>query len=194
MFPFPSPAAGAGAHTRLLAPGAWPSGVTHLDAFYASSCPAPAQHQPPQEQICFDQILGKTQNRGSFTHTDKYEGSLNLFLCISHRQKHDLAVLCKILVQNVSQFLRVFHHTESMDASIDPILPITVVVIPASVTFYEGFEHAVLDAVGVVGLIRPPVGVLSYRVAFVPTKFSCKQKSKALKTGLAPCSAPGMWR
>ena len=117
---------------------------------------------------------------GSFTHTDNYEGSLNLFLCISHRQKHDLAVLCKILVQNVSQFLRVFHHTESMDASIDPILPITVVVIPASVTFYEGFEHAVLDAVGVVGLIRPPVGVLSYRVAFVPTKFSCKQKSKAL--------------
>ena len=81
-----------------------------------------------------------------------------------------------------------------MDASINPILPITVVVIPASVTFYEGFEHAVLlDAVGVVGLIRPPVGVLSYRVAFVPTKFSYKQKLKALNRILfAPCSTPGM--
>ena len=80
-----------------------------------------------------------------------------------------------------------------MDASINPILPITVVVIPASVTFYEGFEHAVLDAVGVVGLIRPPVGILSYRVAFVPTKFSCKQKLKALNRILfAPCSTPGM--
>merc|ERR1719410_1695838 len=76
-------------------------------------------------------------------------------------------------VVNVSQYiLRVFHHTKSMDASINPILAITVVVIPASVTLHEGFEHAVLDAVSVVGLIRPPVGVLSYRVAFVPTKFS----------------------
>ena len=63
-------------------------------------------------------------------------------------------------------------HTKSMDASINPILAITVVVIPASVTLHEGFEHAVLDAISVVGLIRPPVGVLSYRVAFVPTKFS----------------------
>ena len=51
-----------------------------------------------------------------------------------------------------------------MDASINPILAIIVVVIPASVTVHEGFEHAVLDAISVVGLIRPPVGVLSYRV------------------------------
>ena len=81
----------------------------------------------------------------------------------------------------ITIYLRVFHHTKSMDASINPILAITVVVIPASVALHEGFEHAVLDTISVVGLIRPPVGVLSYRVAFVPTKFSCKQKSKANK-------------
>ena len=149
MFPFPSPAAGAGPHTRLLAPGAWPSGVTHLDAFYASSWPAPT--------TVVSDLFTSVKCRFEYMIIEHYEH-------------------CKF----ITIYLRVFHHTKCMDASINPILAITVVVIPASVTLHEGFEHAVLDAISVVGLIRPPVGVLSYRVAFVPTKFSCKQKWKAI--------------